>query len=197
MQVYRGIEELSDDRDSVVAIGSFDGVHLGHRHILQWLCATARERNLRSVVVTFDPHPRQVLKHDASFFTINTLEKNLALMAEQGVDAALVIPFTQTLAACDYRDFLQKYVVDALHAQCLLMGPNHTVGCHKGGNGESIAQFCAERHVQVLPIPEYMLNESGVHSAAIRSAIRQEDWETVNELLGYAYEPHPIPNVEK
>ena len=77
------------------------------------------------------------------------------------------------------------------------MGPNHTIGYHKEGNSESIAQFCAERHVQVLPIPEYMLNETGVHSAAIRSAIRHEDWETVNELLGYEYEPHSISNVEK
>ena len=92
MQIYRGIEELTDVRDSVVAIGSFDGVHLGHRHILQWLCTAARERNLRSVVITFDPHPRQVLKHDPSFFTINTLQKNLSLMEEQGVDAALVLP---------------------------------------------------------------------------------------------------------
>ncbi|MBO4488501.1 MAG: hypothetical protein J5741_02450 [Bacteroidales bacterium] len=197
MQVYRDIEALTEVRDSVVAIGSFDGVHLGHRHILQWLCATAREKNLRSVVITFDPHPREVLQHDPAFFTINTLQKNLSLMEEQGVDAALVLPFTQALASCDYRDFLQRYVIDALHAKCLLMGPNHTVGYHKGGNGESIAHFCAERQVQVLPIPEYMMRESGVHSAAIREAIRKEDWKTVNELLGYAYEPHPNHSAEK
>ncbi|MBR4136258.1 MAG: adenylyltransferase/cytidyltransferase family protein [Bacteroidales bacterium] len=197
MQVFRDISEIRDDKASVVAIGSFDGVHLGHRHILQWLCATAKEHDCRSVVVTFDPHPQQVLHPEEPFFTINTLQKNLSLMEAQGVDAVLVLPFTMELAACDYREFLQRYVFDALHARYLLMGPNHTIGHHKEGTGDAIARYCEEHQVQVVPIPEYMLHKSGVHSAAIRTAIVQNDRETVEELLGYAYDMPSVQNEEK
>lgn len=188
MQVFRGIEEIHNPLPSVVAIGSFDGVHLGHRQILQCLCATARQHHCRSVVITFDPHPQLVLQPDSSFFTINSLSKNLSLMEEQGVDAVLVLPFTTALASCDYQHFLKKYVVDALHAQYLLMGPNHTIGHHKEGDVEAIVRYCQAHQLQVIPIPEYMLQDSGVHSATIRAAIRRQDWKTVDELLGYAYD---------
>ena len=197
MQIFRGIEEVVGDVASVVAIGSFDGVHLGHRQILQWLCSTAHQHDCRSVVVTFDPHPQLVLHPETSFFTINTLSQNLQLMEAQGVDAVLILPFTQTLASCDYREFLQRYVLDTLHARYLLMGPNHTIGNRKEGTREAITRYCEEHGVQVIPIPEYMLHESGVHSAAIRSAITQKDWATVDELLGYPYSDQTVFHIEK
>ncbi|MCR4964469.1 MAG: adenylyltransferase/cytidyltransferase family protein [Bacteroidales bacterium] len=196
MQVFRNIEDIRSTGPSVVAVGSFDGVHLGHRQILQLLCATAREIGGSSVVITFDPHPQIFFHPESDFFTINTLEGNLAQMEQQGVDAVLVLPFTHDLARCDYRDFLKTYVIDALHAHTLVMGPNHTIGRNQEGNHEAIEHYCAEHGVRVHPIPEYMLNQSAVHSSAIRKAILREDWETADKLLGYRLERQTIHNMQ-
>ncbi len=187
MQVYRGVEQLPELRGSAVTIGSFDGVHLGHCKVLDLLCACAREIGGDSVVVTFAPHPQRVLHPERPFFTINTLEENLALLEKRGIDIVLVLSFTTALAAVDYQAFLQDYVFNALHAKVLVMGPNHTIGHHKDGNHQAIIDYCEAHQVQVKPIPEYMLQTMGVHSATIREAIRREDWTTVNHLLGYTY----------
>jgi len=196
MQVFRNIEDIRTVGPSVVAVGSFDGVHLGHRQILQLLTSTAREIGGSSVVVTFDPHPQIFFHPESDFFTINTLEGNLTQMERQGVDAVLVLPFTHELAQCDYQEFLKRYVIDALHAHTIVMGPHHTIGRNQEGNREAIERYCSEHGVRVLPIPEYMLNQSAVHSSAIRKAILREDWNTADELLGYRLDRQPIHNLQ-
>lgn len=187
MQVFRGFEEPIPLSHPVVAIGSFDGVHLGHRRILHFLTTYAHEHAVPSAVVTFDPHPQQLLRPHSDFFVINSLARNLQLIEAEGVDAAVVIPFTRDFSQLSYMEFVKRYLMDGLHAGGLVMGPNHAMGHNRAGNHDLLKQFCESHSIEVLEIPELMLHEVGVHSSKIRQAIREGDEALASELLGYPY----------
>lgn len=188
MQVYYGFESVQSLCRPVAAIGSFDGVHEGHRRILHYLCEAARDLSGQSVVLTFNPHPQMVLRPNSDFFQINSLEKNLHLIANAGVDATVVIPFDRNFSQLSHGEFLDRYLIDKLHVCALVMGPNHAFGHQRAGNHQAIRQLCQQKNVRVIDIPELMIHASGVHSARIRKLIAQGDFAQVDELLGYHYE---------
>ncbi len=190
MQIFRGFQEIEPLTRPVVAVGSFDGVHRGHCQILRYLCDTAAERHGQSVVVTFDPHPQQLLNLNSDFFTINTLEENLRRIAEQGVDVAVVIPFTKAFSEISYSDFIEKYIIGCLKAQTLVMGPNHALGHNREGDREKIERVCLQHQVAVVDIPEFLFDNAKVHSSTIRKLIHNRQFDQVDELLGYKYVPH-------
>lgn len=189
MQVFKGTDNLPSWEKPVVAVGAFDGVHLGHVRILRFLCEQASQVGGTSVVLTFDPHPRTVLRHDSDFFTINSLERNLELIEKQGVDVVLVLPFSIEFSKLSYQQFVQDFIIDTLHAHTIVMGPNHAFGHHREGHHDNIKALCTNNGLQVVDIPEEMWHDAGVHSAVIRDHIRRQDWETVNAMLGYEYRP--------
>lgn len=190
MQVYYGLNEVADIKKPVIAIGSFDGVHRGHCRILQYLHETAQRIGGQSVVVTFDPHPQTVVHPDSDFFTINSLQDNLQLIAAQKIDAVVVLPFTQAFSELSYAEFLEQYVVGKLHAYMLVMGPNHTVGCHREGDHGKIEELCIREGVLVEELPEMLVHDAAVRSANIRKLIQAGDWSGVDEMLGYHYVNH-------
>ena len=187
MLIYKGIETLTEWKNPVVAVGAFDGVHLGHVRILRFLCEQAVRVGGTSVVLTFDPHPRTVLHPDSSFFTINGLDDNLKLIEKQGVDITIVLPFSLELSRMTYQQFIQEVIMGTLHAHTLVMGPNHAFGHHREGHHDNIKESCREHSLHVVDIPEEMWHSAGVHSAVIREHIRKRDWETVDAMLGYEY----------
>lgn len=187
MFVYNGIENLPRFKNPVVAVGAFDGVHLGHVRILRFLCEQAERIGGTSVVLTFDPHPRTVLHSDSSFFTINSLNENLKLIERQCVDATVVLPFSLEFSQMTYQQFIQEVIMGTLHAHTLVMGPNHAFGRHREGHHDNIKKYCREHNLQVVDIPEEMWHFAGVHSAVIREHILKQDWETVDAMLGYEY----------
>lgn len=188
MRIYRGFEEEIVLKSPVVAVGSFDGVHLGHRRILQYLVRSAQDSCAQSVVVTFDPHPQKALHPESDFFVINTLDKNLQLIEREGVDAAIVIPFTPTFSKLSYVDFVEQYLIGRVHAGAIVMGPNHAIGHNREGNHALLTECCLKHGVRVVELPELLMHEVGVHSSKIRKAIMAGDLETANEMLGYRYE---------
>lgn len=187
MQVYRGLDDSILLSRPVAAVGSFDGVHLGHCQILRYLVAYAREHSMQSVVVTFDPHPQQLLRPGSDFFVINSLERNLELIEAQGVDATVVIPFTEEFSKLSYTEFVERYLIERLHVGALVMGPNHAMGHNRAGSHDLLKQLCGQSGIEVVEIPELMLHEIGVHSSKIRHAIREGDAQRASELLGYPY----------
>ena len=140
MRVWRALDEVPTGgpqggrRPSVVTIGNFDGVHLGHRHLLAGLVARARELAADAVVTTFDPHPMTVIHPDSAPPRLSTLDHRLALLEEQGVDAALVLPFTRELSLWEPDDFVRRVLVDALHAVEVHVGENFRFGHRAAGD---------------------------------------------------------------
>lgn len=175
----------------VAAVGSFDGVHLGHCRILQYLVSCAQARSTQSVVVTFDPHPQQVLHPGFGFARINSLQRNLQLIEAQGVDTVIVVPFTKCFSELSYVDFVEQCLIEKMKVGTIVMGPNHTMGHNREGNHQLLVKLCEQHQVGVVEIPELMLQDAGVHSAEIRKAIAIGNWERVDQMLGYHYEQSP------
>lgn len=189
MRIYRGIDEIEKLNNPVVAVGSFDGVHLGHCRILQYLCDSARRIGGQSVVVTFDPHPQELLRPESDFLRINTLDENLDLIAKQGVDVAVVIPFTHQFSKLSFVEFMEQVLIGKLQSHTLVMGPDHTMGHGREGNRQQIEHLCAKHQLQVVEIPELLIKDAGVHSAKIRSYLRDCQYEDADRMLGYHYQP--------
>ncbi len=187
MRIYNGFDEKIELERPVVAVGSFDGVHVGHRQILQYLVRAAQEKQAHSVVVTFDPHPQKALHPESDFFTINTLEENLERIAQEGVDAAIVIPFTKAFSELSYMEFMEQYLIGRVRAGAVVMGPNHAIGHNREGNHQLLTDFCKAHCVEVIELPELLQHQIGVHSSEIRKAILAGNMTLVDEMLGYRY----------
>jgi riboflavin kinase/FMN adenylyltransferase len=142
VQRWRGLEEVPKDWGrSVVAIGSFDGVHQGHQLIIGHAVDRARELGARSVVVTFDPHPSEVVRPGSHPPLLAPHHRRAELMGGLGVDAVLVLPFTAAFSQVSAEDFVRQVLVDGLHAQMVVEGPNFRFGHRAAGNVELLAEL--------------------------------------------------------
>lgn len=189
MQIISSIDSYTTVTNSIVTVGSFDGVHLGHRAIFKQLNAEAKARCLHSVVVTFDPHPQQVLHPERHFEPITTVSKKIELIAQEAVDFLVLLPFTREFSLWTAEQFFQSILIDRLGAKAIVMGPDNAFGKNHEGNHQTIRQFCNERGVSIIEIPELLLRDSAVRSTRIRELINQNNFAQASELLGYSYEP--------
>ncbi|MCQ2285333.1 MAG: FAD synthetase family protein [Bacteroidales bacterium] len=185
MRIYYSLD-LPIFRNPVVTVGAFDGVHLGHAQILQQTQSLAQKLGGESVVVTFNPHPQQVLHPEAHFQTIHSFEKNASLIAERGIDNLVAIPFTIEFSKMSYYDFLQKIVIDSIGAKVILMGPNHAFGNNREGSFEKAIELCSKLGVEVVKIPEFEMSASRVRSSQVRKYIREGKIKLAEEILGHS-----------
>jgi riboflavin kinase/FMN adenylyltransferase len=160
-----------------VTVGSFDGVHAGHRAILRTLADTAARQGGQGVVVTFDPHPRQVVGEDGVQL-LTTLEEKLFLLEKLGVDNVLVVPFTPEFARLDSEEFARTYLLDGIGARSVVTGYNHRFGRGRTGGGEILSPF-----FEVVPVPKLDVDAGKVSSTVIRGLIRTGDLTVANRLL--------------
>ena len=193
MERWRGPEAVpSGWGRSVVTIGVFDGVHRGHRQLMRHAVDRARERGLRSVVVTFDPHPAELVRPGSHPAALTTLERRAQLVEEAGADAFCVIPFTGELARMEPAEFAHEVLVDRLHAATVVVGANFTFGHKAAGDVGTLAEL-GERFgfgVEALDLE----GDGGVtfSSTYIRSCIDAGDMEAAAAALG---RPHRIDGV--
>ena len=181
---------------AVVTTGFFDGVHLGHRHVIETVVSSARERGEEAIVVTFWPHPRTVLQQDARDFRLLTsVEEKKALLKELGIDRVEVIPFTKEFArlrADEYLRFLRK----SFGATMVVMGYDNRIGSDQL-TADACAQLPEFAHridfsvLSCAPLPDYAHGEA-VSSTQIRKAIEEGDVERANKMLGYDYPLHGV-----
>src|SRR5436190_3447444 len=135
MEVIRGTSALPlDRRPSAVTIGMFDGVHLGHQAVIGRAVEAARERGIRSVVTTFDRHPREVLTHGHEPRLLTTLERKISLIEALGVDVLLVLQFTLEFSKTSPEDFVTRFLVESVHAQHVVLGANFRFGHRAAGD---------------------------------------------------------------
>ncbi len=194
MRVWRGLPEVADVDRSVATVGVFDGVHRGHRHLIGTVVTRARELAVPSVVVTFDPHPLAVLRPAAAPAMLATLDHRLELVAEQGVDATLVLPFTTALAKQSAADFARIVLAKALGVVEVHVGANFRFGNRADGDVALLRDLGRDLGFAVVAAP-LVGAATGVHpwsSSAVRDCLAAGDVEGAAEVLG---RPHRVEGV--
>jgi len=185
MQVVDGLGDLPlDDRPCVVTVGFFDGVHRGHRAVLARTVGAARERGMRSVAVTFDRHPREVLTPGNEPRLLTTVERKASLIGASGIDVLVVLAFTRAFSEVAAADFVSDILVGGLHAVHAVMGANFTFGHRAAGTIENLPELGAPHGLTAEGVGLLELGGRTVSSSSIREAIAAGDLAWPLEALG-------------
>ncbi|GGJ61789.1 bifunctional riboflavin kinase/FAD synthetase [Streptomyces brasiliensis] len=197
MQRWRGLEDIPQDWGrSVVTIGSYDGVHRGHQLIISHAVERARALGVPSVVVTFDPHPSEVVRPGSHPPLLAPHHRRAELMADLGVDAVLILPFTTEFSKLSPADFVAKVLVDKLHAKAVVEGPNFRFGHKAAGNVAFLAEQGETYDFEVEVVDLYVSGAAGggdpFSSTLTRRLVTAGDVEGAREILG---RPHRVEGV--
>ncbi|MEU9452335.1 bifunctional riboflavin kinase/FAD synthetase [Streptomyces sp. NPDC048277] len=197
MQRWRGLEDIPEDWGrSVVTIGSYDGVHRGHQLIIRHAVDRARELGIPAVVVTFDPHPSEVVRPGSHPPLLAPHHTRAELMADLGVDAVLILPFTTEFSKLSAADFVVKVLVDKLHAKAVVEGPNFRFGHKAAGNVEFLTEQGKVYDFEVEVVDLYVRGEAGggepFSSTLTRRLVAEGDMAGAREILG---RPHRVEGV--
>lgn len=188
MRVFTDLSSLPVFRNAVITIGSFDGVHKGHRRILEQVQELARKSGGESVVITFDPHPRTVLKpDDHSFKLITSTSEKIALLGEIGVDNVVVAPFTEAFARQSAAEYVEDFLIRKFQPVCIVIGYDHRFGSGREGDISYLKKYENKAGFQVIEIPAQEVDEVTISSSKIRKALEASNIQLANKLLGHAF----------
>lgn len=170
-----------------MTIGTFDGVHVGHRKILDRLVAIAKQQSLRATLLTFFPHPRMVLQKDSDIKLLNTIEEKQKILSGLGLDYLIVQPFTRDFSRLSAVEFVRDILVGSLQMKTVIIGYDHRFGRNRNANIADLRNFGNTFDFEVEEIPAQEVDDVSVSSTKIRKALDQGNIETANEFLGYHY----------
>ena len=187
MQVHYGFDQTTTTIPRPIAtVGSYDGVHYGHRAILDRLNELARERQGESTVITFDPHPRTVVS-DEPIELLTPLPEKLEILESTGIDHTIVVPFTSEFSRMSYQDFVRDDLVGRLHIDTLLIGYNHHLGHNRSGGYDELLELSQSFGFDLQIMPQKQLDAQHVSSTVIRRMILCGQLHEAERLLGRAF----------
>ena len=186
MVVARSLTDIHYDKNSVVTIGTFDGVHLGHQTIIREVLTRARARKGRSMIVTFDPHPRDVVGR-GPVDRLTTDEERLTLFETLGIDATLVVNFTYEFSRLAPEEFYESYIVHNVGVAEVVEGHDHMFGRDRQAGVESLLRLGKRYGFISITVPPVMIGTEAVSSTAIREMLRAGNVEKAGQFLGRAY----------
>jgi riboflavin kinase/FMN adenylyltransferase len=184
MRVYKGLEDLPSFKNPVVTIGSFDGVHLGHRKIIEQIITKAKEVNGESVIITFNPHPRLVLHNETKGVSLlSTLDEKIDALEKLNVDVLVVVPFTKTFSEISAQAYIEDFLVANFHPHTLIIGYDHHFGNNRSGNFAMLAEKKIDYHFELEEIAAQEISHIAISSTKIRAALFQGNVKMANEYL--------------
>lgn len=188
MKVYYNINDLPPIKNAIVSQGTFDGVHLAHKKIIERLKQLAKQKNGETVLMTFEPHPRMVLfPTDHGLQLLSTLKEKIHLLEKTGIDHLLVIPFTKEFSRQSSEQFIRDILVNKLHTRTLVIGYDHRFGKNREGSFEHLKESSSLYGFEVEEIPEQDIDDIAVSSTKIRTALLNDDIITAKKYLGTNY----------
>jgi riboflavin kinase/FMN adenylyltransferase len=188
VSVFYNISELSQVTNSIVTIGTFDGVHLGHQKIIKRLVELKQKQGGEIVLFTFDPHPRKILfPEQKDLKLITTTEEKCDILKQFGVDNVLVYPFTKEFSKMQAQDYISNIIDRGLKTKTLVIGYDHRFGSNREGNIETLKELSKVYNFVVEEIPAQEINQLNVSSTRIRKAIEAGEIQTANDFLGYTF----------
>lgn len=187
MENITSIESYRSKNDTVVTIGTFDGVHIGHQKIIKQLIDTAKHNGLKSIILTFFPHPRMVLQKDSNIKLINTIDERAKIINGLGLDQLLIKKFTMAFSRLSAKDFVKQILVDKLHAKKVIIGYDHRFGRNRNADITDLKTFGEQYGFEVEEIPAQDIDDVSVSSTKIRKALHDGNIEKANKYLGYDF----------
>lgn len=185
MRIFRGFDNLPDFRCGVATIGSFDGVHCGHRTLLDRVRNIAEEVGGESIILTFDPHPRITLGKADNLRLLSSTEEKMHLLEAEGIDNVIIIPFTEEFSKLSPTEFLQSLLIEKVGIGHLVVGYNHHFGHNKAGDFDFLT--CNNAGIKVERVNQHRVESDKVSSTVIRNTIERGDMDQAARLLGHPY----------
>ena len=183
MQVFENILEYKPSRESIVTIGTFDGVHIGHRKIITDMVAKGEKENLLSILLTFFPHPRMVLQKDSNIKMIDTINEKKEIFKKLGVEVLIIQPFTKDFSRMSAIKFTRDILVNSLKVSKLMIGYDHRFGRNREATVKTLKSFGLDYNFKVDEIPAQDIESISVSSTKVRKAIKSGDFKLVNKFL--------------
>jgi len=174
-------------KDSVVTIGTFDGVHVGHQKIIKRLVKIAKKESLQAVVLTFFPHPRMVLQKDSNIKLINIIDEKSQLLENFGIDHLVIKEFTKDFSRLGALEFVRDILVNKLNVKHIIIGYDHRFGRNRNANVDNLREYGEVYGFKITEITAQEIDEVTVSSTKIRKALKQGEIEIANTYLGYNF----------
>jgi len=187
LKIIQTISNFNSLEKTVVTIGTFDGIHIGHQKILKDLIETAKKENKKSVLLTFFPHPRMVLQKEVTIQLLNTIEEKSSLLEKMGLDYLIIHPFSKEFSRLTALDFVRDILVNQLNTSRLIIGYDHHFGKNREGNIHQLKEYSSLYDFNVEEIPAQDIDNVSVSSTKIRNALQEGSLKTANNYLGYNY----------
>ena len=187
MKVFSSISEFNYTKKTIVTIGTFDGVHIGHQKIIEKLIQETKNSNCESLILTFFPHPRMILHKKSPIKLLNTISEKSTLLEKMGLENLIIHPFDKEFSNLSAEDFVKTILVDSLNIKKIIIGYDHRFGKNRDANIEDLIAFGRKYSFEVEQISAQEIDSVSVSSTKIRDAIANGTMAVANEYLGYDY----------
>jgi riboflavin kinase/FMN adenylyltransferase len=187
LKIFHSINEFLSDKKTILTLGTFDGVHVGHAAILKKLTQNTNDGEFESTVLTFFPHPRMVLQGKSDLKLLNTINEKMELLEKIGIENLIIHPFDEEFAQLSAEEFVKTVLVDQLHVQKIIIGYDHRFGKNRTANIDDLITFGTQYNFEVEQISAQEIDAISISSTKIRTALEAGDINLANEYLGYAY----------
>ncbi len=187
MKIFHSINDFNSSKKTILTLGTFDGVHIGHRKILEKLTQNTRNGEYESLVLTFFPHPRMVLKGQSDVKLLNTIGEKIDLLEKLGVQNLVIHPFDETFSQLTAEEFVKTVLVEKFHIQKIIIGHDHRFGRNRTANIDDLISFGKQYDFEVEQISVQEIKEVSISSTKIRNALSVGNMALANDYLGYEY----------
>lgn len=187
LKIFHSINDFRSTKKTIITLGTFDGVHIGHKKILEKVLQNTNGEQYESLVLTFFPHPRMVLQGDSDIKLLNTINEKIDLLQGIGIENLVIHPFDEAFSRLTAEEFVKTILVDRLNIQKIIIGYDHRFGRNRTANIDDLINYGEQYGFEVEQISVQEINEISVSSTKIRQALSEGDMTLANDYLGYDY----------
>lgn len=187
LKIFHSINDFKFTKKTILTLGTFDGVHIGHKKILERLIQNTQDNEYESLVLTFFPHPRMVLQEQSEIKLLNTIEEKIYLLEKIGIQNLVIHPFDESFSRLTAEEFVKTVLVEKFHVQKIIIGHDHRFGRNRTANIDDLITFGKQYDFEVEQISVQEIDEVSVSSTKIRKALLEGNMALANEYLGYDY----------
>ncbi len=187
LKLFHSINDFQSTKKTILTLGTFDGVHIGHKKILERITQNTENGKYESLVLTFFPHPRMVLQEKSEIKLLNTIAEKSKLLEETGIENLVIHPFNESFSRLTAEEFVHSILVDQFHIQKIIIGHDHRFGRNRTANIDDLIAFGTEYGFEVEQISAQEIQDVSVSSTKIRRALDEGNITLANDYLGYAY----------